>query len=852
MSERDPEAVAGEIEPSADEALLRAQAEALLRAQAKNIIPKKSAHTEPSREQLSEAIHELQVHQIELELQNEELCSTQAALAESRENFVNLYNLAPVGYCTLNHDGLIVQSNLTLADMLGLPQEYLHKRNLNHFIHMQDRDVFYLEFRKAFKSFAADRDTLLHQCELRMIKSNAEPLWVLLTIVPAPSEGRDHDCHPNLRITLTDITERLASQQKSVNIQAALDQHAILVITDILGMITYVNDKMTEVSGYSREELIGKTHHLLKSGRHDQAFYSEMYLTITQGKTWQGEFCNKAKDGHLYWLQTTIVPFMGVDGKPESYLTIRTDVSERKLAEERWLFALEGNRDGVWDLNYQTGKVFFSHRWKAMLGYSDDDVDDSLDEWDKRIHPEDKARCYKDLNRHFDGETDSYENEHRILCKDSSYKWIVARGKVVEWSCEHKPLRVIGTHQDITERKRVEQSLMRAQKMDALGQLTGGIAHDFNNILGVIIGNLELLEMEIGDNPNAQRRFDAAQKAAQRAADLTKQLLGFSRLQVSQTAKLNINSIIQEMDELIGRSLTPQVTVIQHFEKGLWLTAINSGDLQDALLNLLLNARDAMPKGGQVILETKNAVLDYNYCRLHPSAKPGEYVQLNVSDTGKGIAKVFQSNIFDPFFTTKPKDLGTGLGLSMVFGFVRRSGGYICVDSELKKGTTFTLYLPRVHGEEQAMPVGVDPADARLAQGHEIILIVDDELELLNLAEHNLECLGYRVITAINGQQALERLAQNPEIDLLFSDVVMPGGINGYQLAGQACSLSPALKVLLTTGFTEDKLVSDDLEHFSANVLSKPYTRTELANRVRKLLDPSETPNGLLSEEHKQ
>ncbi len=385
---------------------------------------------------------------------------------------------------------------------------------------------------------------------------------------------------------------------------------------------------------------------------------------------------------------------------------------------------------------------------------------------------------------------------------------------------------------DITKRRQVEEGLRRSQKMDAVGQLTGGIAHDFNNILGVIIGNLSLIESQPSSDNKLMKRISTIAKAAQRAADLTGQMLGFSRLQAVDVELINLNQAIAHMENLISSSITPEVEVNHQFSNGPWLTALNMGDFQDSLINIVLNARDAMPYGGRLTIETRNSTLNEAYCSQHPNVNPGEYVLLSVSDTGEGIASEQIDNIYDPFYTTKIVGKGTGLGLSQVFGFVTRSNGHIEVESKLGAGTTFHLYFPRAT-ESVLSRNSIDPQPGVLLRGDETILAVDDEEELLNLAKEYLEILGYRVLTATNGKKALERLTEHPDISLLFSDVVMPGSMSGYELADRAIREDANLKVLLTSGHTEKANRQAQQKY---NLVMKPYTLEYLAQRVQSLL----------------
>ena len=401
---------------------------------------------------------------------------------------------------------------------------------------------------------------------------------------------------------------------------------------------------------------------------------------------------------------------------------------------------------------------------------------------------------------------------------------------------EGNVVSIEGSLEDITERKTVETALRRAQKMDAIGQLTGGIAHDFNNILGIILGNLELLSDLVKQNDAAQTRVETVRKSAQRAADLTRQLLNVSRKHAAHVEIVDINHKIIAMKQLIEHSVTPEVELEQQLSEDIWLTGIDSGDFEDTLINLVLNARDAMKGRGRLTLETNNIELDRAYCEQNPGVLIGEYIQLVVSDNGEGISAEQQEHIFEPFYTTKLD--GTGLGLAMVFGFVKRSRGHIKVYSEPGIGTTVRLYLPR--SESEKIPgVHQDDSPIHMPRGNETLLVVDDEDELLELAHHCLEKLGYRVFTARDGKQALEIIEAEKSIDLLFSDVVMPGGMNGYELAEKATVLRPELKVLLTSGYTEKAIAHNGQARFSANLLSKPYTQVGLAQRLRALAEDS-------------
>ncbi len=396
--------------------------------------------------------------------------------------------------------------------------------------------------------------------------------------------------------------------------------------------------------------------------------------------------------------------------------------------------------------------------------------------------------------------------------------------------------RCFGNIDLIQGKAQAEEALRRSQKMEAIGQLSGGIAHDFNNQLGIIIGYLDFLQEYVGDNEQPCKWVDTATRATLRCMDLTRQLLAFSRSQASGKTVVNLNARIKELETMIARSVTPEVEVQYFLADDPWQTQINLGEFQDALLNLVINARDAMPGGGKLLIEATNKRLDEGYATLNPGVEAGDYVQLMMSDTGDGMDKETLEHIFEPFFTTKAEGKGTGLGLAMVYGFVKRYGGHIKVYSEPGVGTTMRLYLPRSTTSESADIAENAPA-IELPTGNESILIVDDEADLLQLADRYLSDLGYRTRCAENAAQALEKLAGDVEFDLLFSDVVMPGGINGYELAQKAKQMRPGLKVLLTSGFTSKTMAHNGLARFSAHLLSKPYRRDDLVQRIRLVLD---------------
>jgi CheY-like chemotaxis protein len=376
------------------------------------------------------------------------------------------------------------------------------------------------------------------------------------------------------------------------------------------------------------------------------------------------------------------------------------------------------------------------------------------------------------------------------------------------------------------------------QKMESIGQLTGGIAHDFNNMLAIVIGSLDLAKRRLaGDPEKLERCIDNAYEGAERAAALTSRLLAFSRQQPLAPLTLDVNKLVSGMSDLLQRTMGEQYMVETVLAGGLWRTLIDPGQLENALLNLAVNARDAMPQGGRMTIETANAHLDDEYARDRGDVQPGQYVMISVSDAGEGMTPDVIERAFDPFFTTKAVGKGTGLGLSQIFGFMKQTGGHAAIYSELGEGTTVKLYVPRAHGditEPRRLPTSGNAVP--VAMSGETILVVEDEQRVRHFSVDALRELGYVVISAANGAEALKALAEQPRISMLFTDIVMPE-MNGRQLADAALRLCPDLKILFTTGYTRNAVVHNGMLDAGVAFLPKPFGVAQLAIKVREVLD---------------
>ena len=401
---------------------------------------------------------------------------------------------------------------------------------------------------------------------------------------------------------------------------------------------------------------------------------------------------------------------------------------------------------------------------------------------------------------------------------------------------EGTPRYLLSVFEDITERKAMEQQLRQALKMEAVGQLTGGIAHDFNNLLGVIIGNLDIA----AEDPGAQgpvREFIAdAQAAALRGAELTRRLLAFARNQPLHPAVVDLNGGLPSLASMLRRTLGETIRVEVQPSPDLWPTLVDPAQLDEAILNLAINARDAMPKGGRLAIETMNVTLDGDYAARHSEVTAGDYVLVAVSDSGCGMTAETLERCFEPFYTTKAPGKGTGLGLSMVYGFAMQSRGHVKIYSERDHGTSVKLYLPRA-APDAAVATVATTSEPLPARGRELVLVVEDNADLRSVTVKQLDDLGYRTLAAENGPQALEILRTHPGIDLLFTDIIMPGGMTGTELARAARQLYPRLRILLTSGYTARAVASGFHDIEGLELLNKSYRRHDLALRLRKVLD---------------
>ena len=482
-------------------------------------------------------------------------------------------------------------------------------------------------------------------------------------------------------------------------------------------------------------------------------------------------------------------------------------------------------------------------RWSdeafRIFGYEPGEIQVSRSTFFGAVHPNDKNRV-RDTATKAMQEKHAYAIDYRIIRPDGTQRVVHGESDIVCDEETGKPLRMVGTVQDVTESNHMEERLRQAQKMEAVGQLAGGVAHDFNNLLMVIMGYADVLADRMEKEDPLRKKAEEIHKAGQRAASLTGQLLAFSRQQVLQPSVLNLNSVVADVKEMLGRLIRENIELATMLDPRLGRIKADQGQIEQVIVNLAVNARDAMPHGGKLTIETANVEVDEAYARQHGHIPPGSFIMLTVTDTGIGMDIETQSHIFEPFFTTKARGKGTGLGLATVYGVVKQSGGFIWVYSEVGHGTTFKILLPEV---EEREPVSVQSTSPDQPwRGAETILLVEDDASLRELVLNLLNEQGYTILEAANGLEALNIARQSDrKIDLLLTDVVMPG-LSGPQLADELASVHPEAKILYMSGYTEFAAGHTQISQRAQQLLHKPFTRQDLARKVREALQANCAP----------
>jgi PAS domain S-box-containing protein len=651
--------------------------------------------------------------------------------------------------------------------------------------------------------------------------------------------------------SIRDVTERKCLERALQENNSALERQErergeryldtaqiILLALDLDGRITLVNRYACAALGWTADELLGRDWIETCRPARLRGALRTMFQKVVGGGDLAVVDPIVTKSGEERLIEWRHTLLRDNAGSVSGIFSSGADITERnaavdalRTAEERTRFALTNADVGIWDMNFATGVIRWSEILEAQYGLLPGTFGGTFEAFVERIHPADRELVLATVEEATKSGGD-FSLHNRSIWPDGSVRVLSGSGRI--HLGEHgEPVRGVGISLDVTERRSLEEQFLQAQKMEAIGRLVGGVAHDFNNLLTVILGYCELVLAD--RNLDDLHKADIAQihRAGGRAVGLTRQLLAFSRKQVIEPTLLDLNVVVADMRPMLGRLIREDVAVVLRLGPGLATVKADSGQIEQIVMNLSVNALDAMPNGGTLTIETDNVELDQQYAKTHLIVEPGSYVALIVTDTGTGLAPEAQARLFEPFFTTKEPGEGTGLGLATVLSIVTQSGGSIDVRSEVGKGSSFSVYFPTVPGEPIA--VGAQPPVASGPAATQTVLVVDDEEGLRELARRLLEREGYTVLIAASADEALQLFARNPSIHVLVTDVVMPGA-SGAALTNRLIERRPGLKVIYMSGYTDEAIVHHGVRRPGITFLRKPFTADTLARKVREVL----------------
>ncbi len=783
-----------------------------------------------------------------LEAEVADRLKTEASLRESEARFRALVENLGEGVALVDLNERIVFANRAAEEIFDVEAGGLIGRSLLEFVSPADVAMVQKETqqRRAGKPSVYELEVFHERAgDTRTISVSATPL--------PDSAGQVS----NALGVFHDISERKRAEQA---LRASEQLNREIISSAQEGIIVYDselryrvwNPFMEELTGVRAAEVMGRSP--LEMFPHLAEQHVDEFLRRALG----GETVSSPdipfqvrRTGRSGWVSGTYWPHRGPNGEVIGVIATIHDVTERKraeealrLSEERLRLALEATRVGTLDWDLASDSGYSSPRLASLLGYEPGELAFSFEAWKGMVHPDDLTGWLEDFPERRNKNQKSDSSEYRMRHKSGRYIWVESHRRVVSRAADGSPLRVMATLSDITERKSVQEQLIQAQKMESVGRLAGGIAHDFNNLLTVINGYSDILLGSQTTDERMRRSLTEVRKAGQRAAELTRQLLAFSRKQMVELKAVDLNQVISENRDLLGRLIGEDVELVTNLAPSLGQVLADPGQLLQVLMNLTGNARDAMPQGGRLTIATKNLELDQAAAAAHPDAQPGAYVSLEVADTGMGIDPKVRQWLFDPFFTTKGEGKGTGLGLATVYGIVRQSGGWIDVESDPGEGATFRIGLPCIPvSASTGVVLAPEPGDL---SGTETILLVEDQEQVRRLASTVLTGFGYRVKEAASGDEALSMAGNHAgPIHLLLTDMVMPG-MTGRELALRLRGSHPGMQVLYMSGYSEDLIARSGAPDANVACIPKPFRPEELAAKVRAVLNAGNSRSRIL------
>jgi PAS domain S-box-containing protein len=748
----------------------------------------------------------------------------------SLEHMGRLFDITRDLLAVLKFDGSVTFLNSSWEGILGYRREELMSKPYIEYVHPDDRAATLADARKVMAGIPTTSFENRHRCQDGSYRWFS---WSVTASIPQQlvyAAGRD-------------ITKQKQTDERVMRLASAMESNGEMIsMGDAEGRAIFVNRALLQATGYREEELLGRPiHETLISPGNPSTLRDEIRTGLFREGKWRGECLYRRKDGTDLPVSLSISVLRDKEGRVTGAFAIAQDITERRRLEDRVVRlaqALENNREMICMSDEAGRATYVNPALLKATGFREDEILGKR--FEETIASPNNSPTLQDEIRNGMMREGKWMGECLQQCKNGpdlpvSLSISVLRDK------EGRVTGAFAISQDITEKLQLEERLRRAQKMEAVGQLAGGIAHDFNNLLMVIMGYAGDLTDRLGGDDPLRKKAEEITRAGRRAASLTRQLLAFSRQQVLSPTVLQLNTVVDDLQKMLGRLIGEDIELIAELDSKLGQVKADQGQIEQVIVNLVVNARDAMPRGGRLTIQTSNMEVDEEFARQHPPMPTGSYVRLAVTDTGIGMDGVTQARIFEPFFTTKERGKGTGLGLATVYGVVKQSEGFIWVYSEPGKGSTFEILLPRIHSK----PARDSARDAGLPEtgkGTETILLVEDDEALRKLILHALEERGYDVLEAANGNEALQVARQKSGgIDLLLTDVVMPG-MSGPQVADGVVAVDPDVKVLYMSGYPELAAKNEELTKAGRRFLQKPHTLTDLTRAVRETLEASATP----------
>ncbi len=760
----------------------------------------------------------------------DDLKTTEAALRRQEHQLSDFFESASVALHWVGPDGTILRVNQAELDMLRYRREEFVGRNIAEFHDDQDTIADILQRLTAGE--------VLHDYPARLRCSDGSIKHVLIDSSVYFDEGK----FVHTRCFTRDITAQRKAEETTARLAAIVSSSTDAIIGKTLdGVVTSWNTAAERIFGYSTAEMVGNSvFMLIPPDLHDSE--RALLQSIRRGEWVEfSETQRIRKDGRRIYVDVSVSPIRdGLDRVVGASSIIR-DITERRQAaealaqsQERLQLALRAARMGTWQWDLPTNALTWDDGMRLLYGLGSGEDITQFEDFLQRVHPEDRAFVSAGVQQAVEA-TGGLDYEFRIVLPDGRIRWLADQGRVLRDQAG-RLLCMTGVCLDITDRRHIEERLRQSQRMDSVGQLAGGIAHEANNMMSVVLGCADYVLQRTDLQPAVREDVEQIWRAAKRTAGITQQLLAFSRRQVLQPQVLDLNTTVRNLESILSRTVGETRGLRMHLSPDLGKVRADPGQLEQVLINLTLNARDAMPEGGRLTIETMKVVLDEAYAEGKSVAtlRPGEFVLLAVSDTGHGMDRGTLSRIFEPFFTTKGVGQGTGLGLSTVYGIVKQSGGFIWVYSEPELGTTFKVYMPVVKGSPEAVAA---PTPAPGARVDEVVLVAEDEPMVRNIMARTLRECGYAVLEAGHGGEALEMVeAHQGRISLIVADLVMPD-MGGREMAAQLAERWPDVPVLFTSGYTGLDVVRRGLMEEGQQFVQKPLAPEELARKVREMVD---------------